>query len=99
MSTDTSTLESFTSQEYRWGFTTDIESETVPPGLSEETIRFISAKKEEPEFLLEWRLKAFRKWQEMQEPHWAFLNYPAIDYQDIAYYSAPKQQKTLIDCS
>ena len=95
MSTDTSTLESFTSQEYRWGFTTDIESETVPPGLSEETIRFISAKKEEPEFLLEWRLKAFRKWQEMQEPHWAFLNYPAIDYQDIAYYSAPKQQKTL----
>ena len=75
---------------YKYGFTTAIESEKAPKGLSEETIRFISAKKEEPEWLLEWRLEAFRRWQKMEEPDWAMLHYPAIDYQDAYYYAAPK---------
>ncbi len=88
-------LDTFTNREYRWGFYTDIESDTVPAGLSEEIIRFISAKKQEPEFLLEWRLKAYRRWLEMSEPQWAFVQYPPIDYQAIAYYSAPKPKKQL----
>ncbi|MFZ9888735.1 MAG: Fe-S cluster assembly protein SufB [Myxococcota bacterium] len=79
-------------QEYRYGFVTDIESDSAPPGLSEDTIRFISAKKEEPSWLLEWRLKAFRLWQSMEEPTWQNVHYPRIDYQDIVYYSAPKSQ-------
>lgn len=91
MSGELDLLESFTSQDYKWGFVTDIESDTAPPGLSEDIIRFISAKKGEPEFMLEWRLKAYRKWLEMKEPRWAFVTYPTIDYQDIIYYSAPKQ--------
>ena len=85
-------LEKLTGQEYKYGFVTDIESDTVAKGLNEDVIRFISAKKEEPEWLLEWRLKAFRLWQGMTEPHWAHLQYPPIDYQDISYYSAPKQK-------
>ena len=92
MSSDTETIESFTSQDYRWGFYTDIEADSAPPGLNEDIIRFISAKKEEPEFLLNWRLKAFRKWRQMTEPSWAFVDYPAINYQEIVYYSAPKQK-------
>ncbi|MDD9994418.1 MAG: SufD family Fe-S cluster assembly protein, partial [Dehalococcoidia bacterium] len=82
--------------DYRWGFVTDIQSETLPKGLSEETVRFISAKKQEPEFLLEWRLKAYRHFikllEEDREPTWAMIDYPRIDFQDIHYYSAPGSQ-------
>ncbi len=80
-------------EQYKYGFVTDIESDKAPKGLSEETIRFISAKKNEPEWMTEWRLKAFRYWLELedQEPNWAKLNYPKIDYQDAYYYAAPKQ--------
>jgi Fe-S cluster assembly protein SufB len=81
-----------TSQSYKYGFITDIEQEMAPPGLNEDTIRFISAKKEEPEWMLEWRLKAFQQWQEMEEPKWHNVQYPAIDYQAISYYAAPKTQ-------
>ncbi len=83
-------LEQQTSSEYKFGFTSEVESEKIPKGLNEDTVRMISAKKNEPEFLLEWRLKAFRQWQEMKEPTWPNVDYPAIDYQDIYYYSAPK---------
>ncbi|HEY0900753.1 MAG TPA: Fe-S cluster assembly protein SufB, partial [Micavibrio sp.] len=74
---------------YDAGFVTDIESEKAPKGLSEDTVRFISAKKEEPEWLLEWRLKAFRHWQTMPEPQWAKLKFPEFDYQDAYYYASP----------
>jgi len=77
-------------QKYAYGFVTDIESETAPKGLNEDTVRFISAKKEEPEWLLDWRLKAYRRWLEMPEPKWAKVSFPPIDYQDSYYYSAPK---------
>ena len=77
---------------YKYGFYTDIESEKAPKGLNEDTVRFISAKKGEPEWMLEWRLEAFRRWLEMDEPDWAKVNYPKIDYQDAYYYSAPKSQ-------
>lgn len=90
-----STIESLVNREYQYGFTTDIEADTLPPGLTEDTIKFISAKKHEPDWLLEWRLKAFRRWQTMTEPHWANLSYPPIDYQAISYYSAPKTAKKL----
>jgi Fe-S cluster assembly protein SufB len=83
--------------EYKYGFVTDIEAETLPTGLTEETIRKISALKEEPEFMLEWRLKAFRAWQTMQEPHWAEVDYPPIDYQKISYFSRPKKKLKSID--
>jgi Fe-S cluster assembly protein SufB len=75
---------------YKYGFTTAIESEKAPKGLSEDTVRYISARKEEPEWLLEWRLEAFRRWLKMEEPTWAMVHYPSIDYQDAYYYSAPK---------
>lgn len=88
-------LEQTVRNEYKYGFVTDIEADAAPKGLDENTIRFISAKKEEPEWMLEWRLKAFRQWQKMKEPHWANLNYKPIDYQDIIYYSAPKQKAKL----
>jgi Fe-S cluster assembly protein SufB len=81
--------------EYKYGFSTDIETESFPKGLSEETVRAISAKKNEPSFLLEFRLKAFKKWQQMQEPSWAHLNIAPVDYQDITYYSAPKKKQKL----
>jgi Fe-S cluster assembly protein SufB len=84
-------LDELVSRRYQHGFVTDIESDTVAPGHSEDVIRFISRKKEEPEFLLEWRLKAYRHWLTMREPKWARLHYPPIDYQDISYYSAPKK--------
>jgi Fe-S cluster assembly protein SufB len=93
MSTDV--LDTFTSQEYKYGFYTDIEADSAPPGLSPDIIRFISKKKEEPEWMLEWRLKAYETWLQMKEPHWAFVNYPPIDYQDVVYYSAPKQKPEL----
>ncbi len=89
------TIEKLTQSDYKWGFTTDIETEVAPKGLNEDTVRFISAKKNEPEFLLEWRLKAFRYWQKMQEPHWPNVKYPPIDYQDAYYYAAPKPKKKL----
>ena len=78
---------------YRHGFVTDIESDTVPPGLDEDVVRLISRKKDEPQFLLDWRLKAFRHWQTMTEPNWAYVKYPPIDFQSISYFSAPKQNK------
>lgn len=77
-------------QDYKWGFTSDIDADVVPAGLNENVIRLISAKKNEPAWLLEWRLKAFQEWQKMKEPHWANVQYPAIDYQAIRYYAAPK---------
>jgi Fe-S cluster assembly protein SufB len=86
----TSPVESFVRQEYKYGFVTDIEADTVPRGLNEDLIRLISAKKQEPAFLLEWRLAAYRRWLDMTEPHWPNVQYPPIDYQDIIYYSAPK---------
>jgi Fe-S cluster assembly protein SufB len=92
MSTSTKTIQDLTEQEYKYGFVTDIESETVPRGLSEATIRLISEKKAEPEFMLEWRLKAYRHWLTMKEPTWHNVHYPPIDYQNIIYYSAPKQK-------
>ena len=81
--------------EYKYGFTTEIETESIPKGLTEETVRIISAKKNEPEFMLEFRLKAFRKWKEMVEPNWGNIQFPPIDYQDICYYSAPKRKQQL----
>ena len=90
-----STIESLVNREYQYGFTTDFEAETLPPGLSEETVRFISAKKGEPQWLLDWRLKAFRRWLTMKEPHWGNVQYPPIDYQAASYYSAPKSVKPL----
>ena len=92
MKTQNKTIEEFTSQEYQYGFVTDIEQDTIPPGLDENVIRFISHKKNEPEWLLNWRLKAFKHWQKMDEPKWAKVDYPKIDYQSISYYSAPKDK-------
>ncbi|MCX7983397.1 MAG: Fe-S cluster assembly protein SufB [Bacteroidetes bacterium] len=86
-----------TSQEYKYGFVTKIESDTLPPGLNEEVIRKISEKKEEPEWLLEWRLKAYKSWLTMEEPHWGNVQYPPIDYQAISYYSAPKKRPKSLD--
>ena len=93
MSTQTSTIEELASREYKWGFVTDIGADEVPAGLNEDIVRLISAKKQEPEFMLEWRLRAYRHWLTMTEPQWANIHYPAINYQDIVYYSAPKTQK------
>lgn len=84
-------LESLTNQEYKYGFHTDIEADIIPRGLSEDTVRVISAKKNEPDWMLEFRLSAYRHWLKMEEPDWAHVGYPQIDYQDIIYYSAPKQ--------
>jgi Fe-S cluster assembly protein SufB len=90
--TKNSELEQLTSQKYKHGFVTDIESEKASKGLTEDTVRFISAKKNEPEWLLEWRLKAFRHWLTMEEPHWATAEYPKIDYQNAYYYAEPKKK-------
>ncbi len=95
MSKDDQILEEFTSKEYEHGWSVDLEMDQAPKGLNEEIIRFISKKKEEPEWLLEWRLKAFRHWQQMREPTWANVTYQKVDYQDIIYYAAPKQKKKL----
>lgn len=83
-------IETLAQQEYKEGWVTDIEMETAPPGLNEDIIRFISAKKNEPAFLLEWRLKAYRHWLTMKEPNWQYMAYPPVDYQDVVYYAAPK---------
>ncbi len=87
----TELLEDFTGREYKYGFYTDIEAESTPPGLNEEIIQTISNKKQEPAWMLEWRLKAYQRFLKMAEPHWAFVDYPPIDYQEIIYYSAPKK--------
>jgi len=91
MATPQTDLEILATQEYKYGFVTNIEEETVPPGLNEDVVRLISAKKGEPQWLLDWRLKAFRAWLKMTEPTWANVKFPAIDYQAIRYYSAPKK--------
>jgi Fe-S cluster assembly protein SufB len=95
MSTSTQTIEELASREYKYGFVTDVEQESAPRGLNEEIIRLISAKKEEPEWLLEWRLKAHRVWLTMTEPAWGNIKFGPIDYQDIIYYSAPKKRAAL----
>ncbi|PYT14242.1 MAG: Fe-S cluster assembly protein SufB [Acidobacteria bacterium] len=92
MSTQVDTIESFATREYKWGFITDIGADSVAPGLNEDIIRLISAKKQEPEFMLEWRLRAYRHWLTMTEPAWANVHFPPIDYQSIIYYSAPKSK-------
>ncbi|HYM79881.1 MAG TPA: Fe-S cluster assembly protein SufB, partial [Candidatus Limnocylindria bacterium] len=94
MTTATRTIEELANREYQYGFVTDVEAETVPKGLNEEVVRLISEKKREPAWLLEWRLKAYRTWLTMTEPTWQNVRYPAIDYQDIIYYSAPKKRPT-----
>ena len=95
MSATIDPLKSLTQSDYKYGFTTDIEVDAIPPGLNEDIIRLISVKKEEPEFMLEWRLKAYHHWLKMTEPRWPNVKYEEVDYQDIVYYSAPKQQKKL----
>ncbi|MEM9846871.1 MAG: Fe-S cluster assembly protein SufB [Bacteroidota bacterium] len=92
MSDSMQILDQHTQSDYKYGFTSDIDMETLPKGLNEDIVRAISKKKNEPEFLTKWRLEAFRKWQEMPEPHWAKMNYEPIDYQDIIYYAAPKNK-------
>src|SRR5689334_13640900 len=92
MSPDTLTPQDLANQEYKWGFTTDIEADSIARGLSEDVVRLISGKKKEPEWLLEWRLKAYRHWLTMKEPTWANVHYPPIDYQNIIYYAAPKSK-------
>lgn len=89
------TLQHLIDKDYAHGFVTDIESDTIPPGLNEDVIRLISSKKQEPAFMLAWRLAAFAKWQTMREPHWANVTYPAVDYQALSYYSAPKAKPLL----
>src|SRR2546430_12827967 len=86
------TIRSLSDEGYKYGFVTDIEAESAPPGLDEGTVRFISAKKGEPEWLLEWRLQSFRAWREMTEPKWAKGEFPPIDFHAASYYFAPKQQ-------
>jgi Fe-S cluster assembly protein SufB len=95
MTEENQLLEELTSSEYKYGFVTDIEQEQLPPGLSEETVRFISAKKNEPEWMLEWRLKAYRHWLTLKMPSWQNVTFPEINYQDIIYYAAPKQKVSL----
>ena len=90
-------LTKLVNKSYQYGFSTNIEKDIIEKGLNEQTIKLISSKKNEPPFLLKFRLKAFKKWQTMNEPEWAHLKFPAIDYQNIVYYSAPKSQKKLKD--
>jgi len=93
MSTPTNAIEALVNREYKWGFVTEIEQDVAPPGLNEDTIRLISSKKNEPEWLLEWRLKAYRHWLTIKEPTWHNVHYPPIDYQGISYYAAPKKKE------
>jgi len=97
MSEQTKIIEDFANREYEHGFVTDVEQDTFPPGLSEDVVRAISAKKNEPEWMTEWRLKAYRKWLEMEEPDWAKVEYQSIDYQTISYFSAPKKKLDSLD--
>ena len=91
--TTTPNIEELANRAYKYGFETEIEADSVPPGLSEDVIRLISKKKNEPEFMLEWRLKAYRHWLTMAEPKWPNVHYSPIDYQNIVYYSAPKRKE------
>jgi Fe-S cluster assembly protein SufB len=93
MSTDTETIEGLVRQEYKYGFYTDLETDSAPPGLNEDIIRLISERKREPEWLTDWRLKAYRHWLTLAEPAWQFVKHPPVDFQDIVYYVAPKQRK------
>src|SRR5216117_1631728 len=95
MNTATDTIQEFVSTEYKYGFVSNIETDTIPPGLNEEIIRLISAKKAEPEFMLQWRLRSFRHWLTMKEPDWQQAKYPPIDYQRSIYYAAPRPKKQL----
>ena len=99
MNTATNATEELVNREYKYGFVTEIETDTVPRGLNKDIVRLISAKKNEPSFMLDWRLKAYRHWEKLEkseaEPKWANVHYPPIDYQDIVYYAAPKQKKQL----
>src|SRR5436305_5139028 len=92
VSTSTETIEELANREYKYGFFTDVEQEAIPRGLSEDVVRLISAKKGEPDWLLEWRLKAYRVWVTMNEPEWGNVKYGPVDYQNIIYYSAPKKR-------
>jgi Fe-S cluster assembly protein SufB len=93
--TSTQLIEEVAAREYEWGFVTDVEQDSLPPGLNEDVVRAISAKKDEPEWMTEWRLKAYRHWLTMSEPRWAQVKYPPIDYQAISYYAAPKKKEAL----
>jgi Fe-S cluster assembly protein SufB len=95
MNNELSAIEKTVLSDYKYGFVTEIETDEAPPGLNEDTIRFISAKKKEPQWMLDWRLKAYNHWLKMEEPKWANIKYDPINYQDIIYYSAPKQKKTV----
>ncbi len=97
MSTSTQTIEQLASREYKYGFITDVEQDSAPRGLNEDIVRLISAKKQEPAWLLDWRLKAFRMWLTMKEPTWGNVKYGPIDYQNIIYYSAPKEASGLAE--
>jgi len=101
MPTSTNTIEALANQEYKYGFVTEIETDSAPKGLNEDIIRLISAKKNEPPFMLEWRLRAYRHWAKLAkaeaEPKWANIHYGPIDYQDIVYYSAPKAKLNSLD--
>ncbi|HEY8398787.1 MAG TPA: Fe-S cluster assembly protein SufB, partial [Flavihumibacter sp.] len=88
-----STIEQQITSDYKYGFTSNFETDQAPKGLNEDIIRFISARKNEPDWMLEWRLKAYRHWLKMEVPEWANIQYPPVDFQDIIYYSAPKQKK------
>src|SRR5690606_16210200 len=93
MSSSTETIETFVKQGYAYGFVTDIETESAPPGLNEDIIRFITERKKEPDWLLDWRLKAYRHWKTLREPTWQYPRFKPIDYDAIVYYSAPRQKK------
>jgi Fe-S cluster assembly protein SufB len=95
MDATTDTIESFVKSEYKYGFVSEIETDAFPQGLSEAVVRRIAQTKGEPDFMLDWRLKAYRHWQTMEEPHWANVNYPPINYQDYIYYAVPKPKKKL----
>ena len=95
MTDETKMLQEVADREYKYGFVTDIEMDTIPKGLNEDVVRLISAKKKEPKFMLEWRLKAFKSWQKMKEPHWPKVKYNPVDYQDLRYYAAPKKKPQL----
>ena len=95
MPTSDAVIEQFANKDYEWGFVTDVEADALPPGLSEEVVRLISAKKNEPDWLLEFRLKAYRHWLTLEEPDWQNVGYAKPDYDNIIYYSAPKPKKVL----
>src|SRR3954451_15395424 len=97
MPTETREIETLANREYKWGFVTEIEADEAPPGLNEDIIRFISHKKKEPQWLLDWRLKAYRHWLTMKETTWSKTNHPPIDYKATSYYSAPKPKKKSLD--